>query len=270
VRRSGSKNSAVVSTILKAAEANLWAAWEAAQVFDHRVLRGNARESPLGQFLAKRLPLAYGVCSGEAVDHTDSHSTALDIIIYDQIRNGPLAEDPFLMPAESLLAVIEVKTKLTREELRKCFEAARSIRRLKPYKGKFVGARTEGAHAVEGEYRCLYTIFAYTSDLTEEDWLRKEASRVREIAKEKSYTADLIDRIVVLDKGLLSPPRNAGMRAPNSGPSVFHEWFFHLMNYLTRELEERHRPPMDWQAYASRKRVGWESIPPDRDDPSGS
>lgn len=261
MKRGSSKNSVVVSKILKAAETNLWAAWEAAQIFEHRVLRGNARESPLGQFLTKRLPLGYGVCSGEAVDHRDRHSTALDLIIYDQIRNAPLAEDPFLMPAESLLAVIEVKTKLTRGELVKCFDAAKSIRALRPYRGKFVAARQDGAPAVDGEYRCLYTVFAYSSDLSEDDWLYREANRLREVAAEKNCAIDLIDRIVVLDRGLVSPPRNAGKLALGAGPGVFHEWFLHLMNYLTRELEERHRPPMDWQAYATRRSAGWGPLP---------
>jgi hypothetical protein len=259
VRRSGYSNSVAVSKVLKAAEKSIWTAWESAQVFEHKVLRGNARETPLGQFLASRLPSGYGVCSGEAVDHRDRHSTALDLIIFDQSRNGPLAEDPNLMPAESLLAVIEVKSKLTKDELRKCFDAAKSIRRLRPFKGTFVGARQGGAPILEGQYRCLYTVFASTSDLTTDDWLYKEAKRIREVAEEKDCHVDMIDRLVVLDKGLISPADNAGKLTPDLGPSVFHEWFLHLMNYLTREL--RYRPPMDWQAYASRRSDGWQTLP---------
>jgi hypothetical protein len=261
LRRSGYSNNDAVSKVLKTAEKNIWAAWEKAQVFEHTVLRGNARETPLGQFLSKRLPSGYGICSGEAVDHRDKHSTSLDLIVYDQSRISPLAEDPYLMPAESLLAVIEVKSRLTKAELRTCFDAAKSIRRLRPYKGRFVAARQGGAHLSEGEYRCLYTIFAYSSDLTETDWLSKEAARIRAVAKEKECAVDVIDRVVVLDKGLIAPADNAGKLSPNSGPSVFHEWFLHLMNYLNREL--RYRPPMDWQAYASRRAIGWQSIPSD-------
>jgi hypothetical protein len=61
VRRSRYKNSVAVSKVLKAAEKSIWAAWEAGQIFEHTVLRGNARETPLGQFLARRLPSRYGV-----------------------------------------------------------------------------------------------------------------------------------------------------------------------------------------------------------------
>jgi hypothetical protein len=255
LRRSGYKNNAAVSKVLQTAEKNIWAAWEAAQLFQHTVLRGTARETPLGQFLGNRPPpLAYGVCSGEAVDHRDRHSTALDLIIYDQSRISPLAEDAYLMPAESRLAVIEVKSTLTKGELRKCFDAAKSIRKLRPYKGKFVAARQGGAPIREGEYRCLYTVFAYSSDLTAAAWLSKEAARIRAVAKEKECAVDVVDRIVVLDKGLIAPDDNAGKLTPDSRPSVFHEWFLHLMNYLNREL--RYKPPMDWQAYASRRAAG--------------
>lgn len=191
----------------------------------------------------------------------------MDLIIYDQIRNGPLADDPFLMPAESLLAVVEVKTKLTKGELGKCFDAAKSIRALRPFRGKFVGARRDGAPAADGEFRCLYTVFAYSSDLSDDDWLYRAAKRLREVAAERNCGVDLIDRIVVLDRGLISPPRNAGKLALGEGPGIFHEWFLHLMNYLTRELEERHRPPMDWQAYATRRNTGWGPLPTSRKQP---
>lgn len=258
MRRSGFKDSLAVSTVLNTAEKGLWASWESAQVFKHTVLRGTARENPLGQFLAKRLPSTYGVCSGEVVDYKDSHSTALDLIIYDQACSAPLAEDPYLMPAESVLAAIEVKTKLSKEELKKCFIAANSIRKLRPFKRKFVGAREGGAAVAENEYRCMYTVFAYSSDLSEDNWLQKEANRIRSVAKEMNFDAGLIDRVVVLDRGLISLSSNAGKLALGAGPSILHEWFLHLMNYLTREVQ--YREPMDWQAYSSRRGRGWKPI----------
>jgi len=121
-----------------------------------------------------------------------------------------------------------------------------------------VGAREGGAAVAEDEYRCLYTVFAYSSDLSEENWLQKEANRIRDAAKEKSLHASLIDRVVVLDRGLISPASNAGKLALGAGPSTFHEWFLHLMNYLTRELQNRE--PMDWQAYSSRRGRGWKHV----------
>jgi hypothetical protein len=254
--RAGGRNSLAVSKILKAAEKSLWASWESAQIFQHRVLRGNARETPLAHFLEQQLPSTYGICSGEAVDYKDSHTTALDLIIYDKNRNSPLAEDPFLMPAESLLAAIEVKSKLTRDELRKCYRAAKSVRSLRPFKGRFINAREGGAPVSGGEYRCMYTIFAYSSDLIPENWLDSEANRLIEVAKEEKSEVGFIDRVVVLDRGLIAPPQRTGKLLLDSGPSVFHEWFFHLMNYLTREIERR-RSSMDWQLYSSRLSPGW-------------
>src|ERR1039458_5963831 len=253
------KDNKAVSEILKKAEKDLWSAWEAAKVFNHNVLRGTARENPLGQFLAARLPGSYGICSGEAIDCFDKHSTSLDLIVYDKMRNCPLAEEPFLMPAEALLAVVEVKSKLTRDELRVCFKAAKALRRLRPYKkGRFVPARQGGSPALDNEYRCLYTVFAYTSDVGPEEWLTKEWARIKEVADECRDDLNLIERVVVLDRGIIAPGEGSGKTTPEMGPGILHEWFLHLVNFLNRENNGRKsenkqgREAIDWQAYAAR------------------
>jgi len=256
------KHNAAVSAIMLKAEKDIWSAWEAAQVFEHKVLRGSARENPLGKFLSARLPGAYGICSGEAVDCFDHHSTQLDLIVYDQTKNCPLVQEPSLMPAESLLAVIEVKTKLTKEELRNCFRAAKSLRRLRPYKqGRFVTARQEGA---QHEYRCLYTIFAYTSDLTEQDWLTKEWSRIKDVALEMNTPIDFIDRLVVLDRGVIAPGSGTGKQVLEGKAGILQEWFLHLTNILNREnilsRDGNGREPVDWQNYSLQHSKGWKSL----------
>jgi hypothetical protein len=256
------KKSKALSAIMIKAEKDLWSAWESAKVFSHNVLRGTARENPLGKFLAARLPGAYGICSGEAVDCFDNHTTQLDLIVYDRIRNCPLAEDPFLMPAESLLAVIEVKSTLSIEELRKSFAAAKSIRRLRPYKkGHFVPSRNEDA---KHEYRCLYTVFAYSSDLVPSTWLPNEWSRIQSVAREMRLDLDLIDRIVVLDRGVITPGSGAGKQVPEGQAGILHEWFLHLTNFLNREnvlsRDGKGRDPVDWQLYAERRSSGWKKL----------
>jgi hypothetical protein len=256
------KKSKAVSAVMTKAEKDLWSAWESAKVFSHNGLRGTARENPLGKFLAARLPGAYGICGGEAVDCFDHHTTQLDLIVYDRIRNCPLVEDPFLMPAESLLAVIEVKSTLNIEELRKSFAAAKSIRRLRPYKkGYFVPSRNEDA---KHEYRCLYSVFAYSSDLVSSTWLPNEWSRIQSVAKEMQLDLDLIDRIVVLDRGVITPGSGSGKQVPEGQAGILHEWFLHLTNFLNREnvlsREGKGRDPVDWQLYAERRSKDWKKL----------
>ena len=105
----------------------------------------------------------------------------------------------------------------------------------------------------------MYTAFAYASDLSAEGWLDSEANRLLEVAKEERAELGFIDRVVVLDRGLIAPPQSTGKLLLDSGPSVFHEWFFHLMNFLTREIEHRHSS-MDWQLYSSRLSSGWKRL----------
>jgi hypothetical protein len=99
------------------------------------------------------------------------------------------------MPAESLLAVTEVKSTLTKCELRKCFDAAKPISRLRSYKGRLSPPPVRVVLTPVKENIGIYIpFFAYSSDLTATDWLSKEAARIRAVGKEKECAVDVIDR----------------------------------------------------------------------------
>ncbi len=75
-----------------------------------------------------------GTCTGVVVDSHGGSSEQIDIIIYDKtlIPSLLFTGEDGVVPIESVLATIEVKSELTRGELRKAVDNARSIKTLRP------------------------------------------------------------------------------------------------------------------------------------------
>ncbi len=63
----------------------------------------------------------------------DRRSGEIDIIIYDRSRNAVLSQNPLWVPAEAVLACIEVKSILTKAELVKTFTATKLLTTLRPF-----------------------------------------------------------------------------------------------------------------------------------------
>jgi hypothetical protein len=182
----------------------------------------------------------------------------LDVIVYDKASCAPISTqaENVLLPCEALYVVVEVKSILTATELTKSFRAAKAIRLLRPFKSHFVGPRTSGEGADDGSHRCMYVLFAYTSDLANKsDWAQKEFTRAATAAATETTSLDCVDRIVVLDRGMINPGAAVGMWDSFKPESFFLNAYLHIVNFVTREAKRR--PPVDWQMYGSRKQKGW-------------
>jgi len=185
--RGARHGNAAVGSVINEAQQNLWAAFEKSAQTGHRGLKGDARAEKIADFLRRRLPIGYRVaCKGEVVDYLDHRSGETDIVIFDQVRNPVLSEDPLWIPAESLLAYIEVKSVLTKEEIRKSYLAAQKLKALRPFRRSFdlADAGNGASGPADDPIRCFRTLFAYASDLTVEDWLSKEWDRIVDVANE--------------------------------------------------------------------------------------
>lgn len=270
--RSGRHKNESVESVLHEAEKNLHAAFEKSSKTEHSGIKGDGRSKYVVDFLEKRLPKGYGFAHrGEAVDYRDSRSGEIDIAIFDKMRNSLLSDDPVWLPAESLLAVIEVKSILTEEELRLAYLSSKKINSLRPFKRQFTLAQPNkeeekaktgitSSRSTSEPLRCFRTIFAYRTNLTEVDWLTKEWRRVQTVTREIGCDPALIDRILVLNRGMLNPPSKQG-GDDTAFLSVFHQWFIQLTNFLARE--NGRRPPVDWQAYHKKRIPGWRKLPLD-------
>ncbi len=258
-----------VKSMLEEAEQNLLAAFQRSSNTSHRGLKGDGRAKSIAEFLQKRLPSGYGVlCRGEVVDYLDQRSGEMDIVIFDKVRNAMLSDDPLWIPAESLLAYIEVKSALTEDELRKAYVAAQKVSALRPFKRNFsiAGSDAEiadegkpllGKSSVAGPLRCFRTVFAYTTNLKQEDWLSQEWKRVVKVTGEIQCAPAQVDRILVLDRGIINPPAKNGADEFEV-ISPFSQWFINLVNFLSRE--NGRRPPVDWQTYSKNPLPGWKRL----------
>ena len=250
-KRSSKVTSRVFQNVLKQASDRLLLDAGAAENLEHKGLRGNERAAALREFLASHLPAVFEVGNGEAIDFRDSRSGELDLFVYDRATAAALqtSHESALVPAEALYAVIEVKTTLSQNELDTSAIAAGKVRRLKPFKQDFVAAQTEGG-AATGRARCPYLVFAYKTNLSEERWAEKEFGRIKLASDKSSLALDVIDRVIVLERGIILPHSRAAILKDNSD-GIFLEFYLHLMNFLTRE--RRRRAVIDWTAYTGKR-----------------
>jgi hypothetical protein len=180
--------------VLGAAKEELRLGGEKAAAFQHRSIRGDERAAQLAKFLRERLPDRFGVGKGEVVDFSDCRSGQLDVIIYDRATCAPVSvqDENLLLPCEALYAAIEVKSVVTQQALNSSLEAAGKIRKLRPFKSQFVSSRKDGLAADDDSHRCLYVIFGYTSDLSNDtEWLQKEQGRLRTAAQLVACNSDI-------------------------------------------------------------------------------
>ena len=133
-RRYASKQ---LSERMKEAGEQLALDFRKATAFEHAGIQGGQREESVRRFLQERLPGGYEVTTGTVFDARDKQSKQLDVLIY-RVRDTPflVPGDPVLVPCESLLAAIEIKSTLTAAKLREGLEVARSIRGLRLVLGR--------------------------------------------------------------------------------------------------------------------------------------
>lgn len=225
--------------------------------FEHNGIRGDERAGGLKRFLSEHLPSAFGIAKGEVVDFGDHRTGQLDLFIFDKIGCSPLSiqSENVLIPCESLYVVIEVKSVLSLKELKTCFTAANKVRSLRPFEKQFISARTGGIGAEDGGARCLYIVFAYTTNLSETEWMEKEYERICNASVDSKVANEVIDLVVVLDRGLIIPGKGMGKEIGHEPMEIFMEFYLHVINFLNREYQRR--PIMDWQSYGTGGKRKW-------------
>lgn len=238
-----------LSGILARAESRMWTEFSDAGAFDNTGDIGEARERALARFLSERLPSRYKVARGEVIDASGLQSGQTDILIYDGSSVTPLLtrdDGLVLLPAEALLATVEVKSNLTAEEIRRSVRGLVNLRKLRPYASPWGLARQGGKHADDGLPTFFATVFAYSTTIVAENWRAGEIQRVREECAGLQAPTQWVDRVVVLSRGIVLP--SAGRVATFSAEQqVLGLWFYQLMNFLARETARR--APFPWSLY---------------------
>jgi Domain of unknown function (DUF6602) len=138
----------------------------AAKGISHQGLKGEVVEILIRELFRPLLPSDVGVASGQILEmHGDRLSRQMDVIIYDKSIVPPILyrEDVGLIPVESVLYTIEVKTTLNANELKKTHDAAEELRGFRHLPGLHDANGKELNHAVDPPRSVL---FALASDLT--------------------------------------------------------------------------------------------------------
>ena len=197
----------------------LRAEYEEVAVEPHPAQRGDEREDLLANFLATRLPRRLGFAKGHCIDLRDQCSPQLDIMVYDALQAvvyRPSVGGAFI-PYDSLLASVEVKSRLTRTGIREAFKAAAATKALQRAALK-VGETLHGPRSAPAAF-----LFAFRSDLSMEALL--------DAYLEEFFTQPVgchLDCIFVLDESEVS----VSMVRPGSTPEQ--SSFAHL--FLGRPL----------------------------------
>jgi hypothetical protein len=152
---------------------------EDASELKHPGLRGRAREIFTKDLLTPFLSPNLGTCTGTIVDSSGGSSLQTDIIIFDKtlIPSLMLTAEEGIVPIESVLATVEVKSSLTREELRKSIKNAHSIKGLH---GNFVEVRPRSFKKSSP----LCCVFSFSSDSKPETELNRLEEVVLEVNNE--------------------------------------------------------------------------------------
>ena len=99
----------------------------------HNALKGSEAEELVRRFLREHIPKRFDVSSGFVIDPEDTVSRQTDIVVYDAF-NCPVyraSENAGIFPSDNVAAVVEVKSRLTRERLREAFQNIAETKSLK-------------------------------------------------------------------------------------------------------------------------------------------
>jgi hypothetical protein len=103
-------------------------------VIPHLGERGRNDEGRVVEFLRRVLPQRFSIGTGfiTSSDRDLPQSRQIDIVLYDAIWNAPLYAEraTFTFPIEAVYATVEVKGRLTKEEIESTLESLSVVRRL--------------------------------------------------------------------------------------------------------------------------------------------
>ena len=188
-----------IEDLLRAAGRQLRADFQEIQNCNpHAGERGAEAEDILKQFLRERLPKRFGVEAGLVVGRDGTVSRQSDVIIYDSLNSPVYRSGPkmHILPRDNVAAVVEVKSKLNKEELA---DAANKIASVKKIKASLICGIDQPVTfsdlIMTGTLGCVFAFDSYTS-------LETLADNLKAINKEHESHC-WIDLVVVLDKGIV-------------------------------------------------------------------
>lgn len=138
---------------LKNCKINLESIKSSTSVLSHTVNIGTAREGFISNFLEDNLPEYISYHSGEIFDSRENKSGQIDLILHPMTSPKlNIYKSINLFPVETVLAVIEVKSNLTTNELNKVLSASTQIKNLENVNSNL---------SENDDFNVPYIVFAY-------------------------------------------------------------------------------------------------------------
>lgn len=230
-------------SILDNVAAQMVADFQASAVVKHRPSKGTVREETVRSFLADYLPGSATVTgSGELLATTGDVSGQCDVMVIDAGTPPLWKEESYrIAPIECCFATIEVKSDLTRPELKKAWDAAKKVKSLP--RSAYLKDPSPISYTRTAYGRQVATmppqvhIFAYSSvSLTV---LGEELASLAQDGDDHSLG---LDSVCVLDKGLITWANlgtgELGMRLPGSKVAAYQATPGQVLLYLATVLNK--------------------------------
>lgn len=147
---------------------------------EHNLEDGKYREYLVTKILSKIIPSKYSITNGFIIDSDNKISQEMDIIIYDKSYVPPFFDETYtVVPIEAVIAIIQVKTTLTRDTINDAINNLVSIDNLNTkIGGKFISA-FDGKIRKEERYISPYKIVvAYKTDIDKNYCFDEELKKV--------------------------------------------------------------------------------------------
>lgn len=250
-----------LSEVLRFAEEKLFLTYlESAAGMTHSGNLGDTREIALRRVLTTWLPERFAVARGEVIDAVGVRSGQIDVIIFDRLKSAPLLRTDdglVVLPAEAVLAVVEVKSRLGDLQVTQTAEGIAKMRNLRAFGMPWGLSRRDGNPANDGLPNLFTSLFSFDTTVQAAHWSETEINRVRRLFGRAEVPVQWLDRLVVLGRGILLPAdgRAAGF---DEGSRVMGLWLYHLVNFLNREADRRDVFPWSW--YERSLGAHWQQI----------
>jgi len=164
----------------------------------HAAESGAEAEIILKEFLKERLPRRFDIQSGLVVGQDGTISNQTDLIIFDALNSPIYRKGPrvHILPRDNVAVVIEVKSKLNKDQLKDSAKKIASVKKIKATPiTKADQPVTFSDMIMTNTLGCVFAFDSYTS-------LDTLAENLKDINSE--YASSLwIDLVVVLDKGYI-------------------------------------------------------------------
>jgi hypothetical protein len=165
----------------------------------HSATKGSEAEQVLREFLNKHLPQRFRAATGILIDTNNELSKQTDVIIYDALSSPVyrFSEEAMILPVDTAASVIEVKSRLTSDELRDAYKKIASVKTLRKRPSSEMDREATGSKLKMAS--TLGVIFAFTSDIS----IETVAERMSEL-NQKFESQAWPDMVVLLDIGTLN------------------------------------------------------------------